>query len=282
MTRMIRYAGSRAIVRAASSHPSFKYANYAYKYGPTAMRAGARIGSWAYKRYKRRRGGTKKRAKFSSRNIGERIGSDSCKQVIERNDGSFSARSTRVLYSRVLTSISKGDNINDREKNKINCRGFKICLAFYNTVNSVLYVNIAVLSKKNEETNPDPQDFFRSDGARRSVDFDNTLSGLETNCLAINTDKYVILKRKRMLLNNDSNGGVFTRQSGSNFRTINWYIKLKRQLRFTDNTTDIPLTGNVFLVYWFDRFIANAADTPVGNAVQMQERHVMYYREPKA
>ncbi len=260
--------------------PQYRYARMAMRYGPTAARAGGRIAKWAYRRYKtgRRSGYSRaKRGRFSKTRIGEVVGSSNSKPRIQVRNSLALSRASRTLYSENLTVTDQGGNRNERERGVINCRGFRICMAIRNNISEPLYVNVAVVSPKNagEITSAN---FFRASGQSRGSDFDNSKTGLEFHCLPLNTDKFAILKHKRYRLNNEESGSNIT---GKNYMNIDWYIKLKRQLRYDDTTTTSPIDGAVYLLYWCDRFFGQDSNIPVGASMSTMERHIMYFHDTK-
>lgn len=272
--------GGRAITM---SVPQYRYARMAARYGPTAARAAGKIARFAFKKWRaRRRGGYRsaKRARFSRSNIGERIGTSNAKTAIQTRLQAANGRNTRTLYSRNLTSLTFGGNINQRERNVVNCRGFKICMQIRNDNSEPMYVNVAVVSPKNSGSVA-PANFFRSHGPERASDFDNQKTGMEMNCLGLNTDKFDILRRKRYRLRGNGVAGDFVQDSGSNYIDIDWYIKLKRQLRFDRNEAESPTDGVVYLIYWMDKYFASQGQVPSLNALTVQERYWMFYRETK-
>lgn len=281
MTRaLVVRQGSRAIVRAASYHPAFRYARYANtarRYGPTAFKYGTKIARFMYNRYKSRKA---KKARFSKQHIGHRVGSARTKTRVELNND-FTGLGSRTLRIRGLTFIPKGQLINERERNVVNVRGFKICLAVRNMIAQPVYFNAAVVSVRND-TVVTTSNFFRAQGAERGQNFENSLTGLQMHCLNLNTDKFNILKHRRYRLAPDVNDSSnYQDNKGNSYMNIDWYIKLKRQLRFDDDDQNTPIDSPIYLVYWCDAWTAAAGSTPIGNAVNVQDRHICYFKEPK-
>lgn len=276
---------SRAIVRAgravALTNPYARAGYLTAKYGPTAARAAWRIGKWAVKRYRKRgRSGYRaaKRARFSKTRIGERVGSANCKRSVQATSD-YVTNNSRTLYTIELTQIPKGDNIDERETNIVNCRGFKINMFMANTSFVPLYVNVAVLSNKFSGVAPPATvSFFRSSGINRGLDFSNLRTAMEFHSLPINTDAYSVLRHKRYRLT-EKGGSNFKSNRGASYKNIRMWIKLKRQLRFELPTDESPSNGRVYLVYWCDQVDANGASTPITNVLGVQERHVCYFKD---
>lgn len=233
----------------------------------------AELGYMAYRSWKGR----------ARRQIGEAPGHGNAKREVVFEQ-SITNRDTRTLYSHPLTEIDQGTNINERERRLANIRGWKICMEVKNLRNIPLYVNIAILCPKagTLSSGTSVTDFFRaSQGPDRAVDFDTNLSGLEFHCLPINTDRYAILKHKRTRLVAMASGGDTVALNGYSYMNVDWYIPLKRQIRYDGATGDKIEAGKTFLVYWFDGFSTNAVTAAVVAAAQTSVRAVAYFRDPK-
>lgn len=280
--------GGQLITRAAMMHPQYRYARAAYRYGPTAARAAARVARFVYSRYRRRRKNYTKRgaSKRARLGIGERIGSSNSKRVVALRSGGADNFDTRTLYSDNLTTVDhlNLDARNVRQREVVNCRGFKICMSARNSAKAPLYWNVAVLSPKNAGSIT-AANFFRSDGESRARDFDLTLNSLEFHCLPINTDKFYILKHKRYRLApepaNSGTSGLYTQSQGKNYVNVDWYVPLKRQLRYDDPESTSPIDGATYLVHWCDTFNVAENSGTAASAMQITSRHIMYFREPR-
>lgn len=283
MTRALAYrTGSALVRRAAMRHPTYRYARTAYKYGPTAVKYGSKIARFMYRRYKKRKQSPAKKARMG---IGENLGTSNAKQEIQLRDTIFVARSSRTLYIENITGTDQGtaNNRTERQMSVINCRGFRICMAVRNQLNQPLYFNMAIVSPKNSGQIT-TANFFRGQGNNsRGLAFDNSRTSLEFHCLPLNTDNKYILKHKRYRLNPDSptTQTQYDQESGSSYKNIDWYVKLKRQLRYQDADANFPIDGSVYLVHWFDLWSATAGSAEVPNCATNMQRNIMYYRETK-
>lgn len=255
---------------ALSYYPPAKRVRYAMRYGPHAIRAGRKI--WGmYRKWK------KKRAPKSTRRIGERVGSSSAKRSVQLLQA-LTNRQTRTLYQTRLTQIPFGNNVNERERNVVNVRGFTLCMHFRNDLNVPLYLNVAVVSRKDEgDAAPVVNDFFRGFDNQRATDFGNGLLPLEFHCSPINSDKYHIIRHKRYTIDPLPGGLTYTSEH-RNWRNLNWYIPFKRQLRWDQNADNNPIDGNCFLVYWCDQVSAAAGSAPVALAMNVALWNKCYYR----
>lgn len=247
-----------------------KGARMAYRSGKKRVRKMAR--KYTHKRKVRQR-------------IGERVGTGTSKTTLAR-ETDVTVLQTRTLYSDALMDIAKNtsadDLIHNRQRDMVNFRGAKLYYHFRNTQNNTMLVNFAVVRpKKAGSIGPDATDFFKSQGTgtERARNFATALSSMEFHYLPINSDEYDILMHKRFRLQGLTDGADVERSS-SNFKKIDRYIKINRQLRY-DGTGESP-TGNsaIYTVYWFD-FQMTTGGSSATFGPQMQNRVISYFREPK-
>lgn len=236
------------------------------------------------RRYRRGRGRYSSMGGKRAR-IGERIGTSTCKTNIAIDDRQLISQSSRILNgtNEELISTDKGDAINQRTRQVINLRGWKMDFEVVGTMTTPCYVNLALVMVKGGTTSsgvPNNADFFRYHSADRARNFGTFLSGLEFGTLPINTDKYVVLKHKRMLLiPGIDDPGTFRTEGGKNWRRLSWYIKVKRQIRY-DASQNIPESGQVYLLHWGAGFGESEGAPSVVGAYSLHRRIVQYFRDP--
>lgn len=270
-----------------------RYAASMYRRRRAIRRAGrvARLAGVAYRNrgtlksgYKRARMAIKtrqaKRARFSTRNVGEPVGTSTSKRFTSKDTTSV-AKDSRTLYSEELTIIPHSSNnvIDNRQRNIVNLRGFKICMEFLNNIGQTQYFHVAIVSPKNSNSTVETTDFFRGTGSSRAVDFGQALSSLDFHCRGINTDKYTVLMHKRYRIQGNSNS-TYVDRSGRNYMNMMMYKKIKRQLRFEQTADNSPISGRIFLVYWSDLFATADGTAPTTGAYAVGERHIAYFKEP--
>lgn len=247
------------------------------------MRAASKIGKWAYRRYRGR-----KRKK-----VNDNVGARGRRKIGHRpNQGNTKRRafnttqvlgsSDRTLQTRNLCNIEFGDNVDERQRNMINIRGFKICMEFKNNLIEPIYVNVAILHNKDStDGEPTNTDFFRASGSNRGIDFGNAaLTGLDYHCRNINTDKHVILMHRRYKLTDKSTSGTFEANQGNSYMTMQRYIPLKRQIRFDGNADTVP-NGSVYLCWWVSTWGSPAGAAPTAAAYDVTYRYTTYYKETR-
>jgi len=188
------------------------------------------------------------------------------------------------LYEVEMTNIDSTTNntISLRQRDIINVRGFKICMEVTNKGAVPLYFNVAVIAPKDGAAGVNTVDFFRSSATERARDFSTDLTSLEYHCLPINTDRYTVLKHKRYRLLSGPTGSDYIANSGKNYMNLDWYIPLKRQVRFNNGDGGSPESGKVYFVYWGSGFGQNGGVIQGNADMEITERIVTYFREPRA
>ena len=183
--------------------------------------------------------------------------------------------STRTLNFEQLINLTRGDNINARERDIIDLRGFKVCIQMQNLrLSTPMYVNVAIVSSKFDPTSsPSVTGFFRGQDATRGDDFSTSLQSLEFHCLPINTDKYFIQTHRRYKLAAFNTDQV-------DYAMKEFYVPIKRQIRF-DNSASGSLNRQFYLVWWCDTLLAPGGAAAIPSAFNFQYKVVTYYREPK-
>lgn len=248
-----------------------RYARAGTMLGRAAI--GAELGYYAYNKIKN---------KFSPRQIGEAPGTGTAKKcaTVDQNPTN---RDSRTLYTEELTAIPQGDDIDQRERMLANVRGFQVHAEIRNNSPVPLYVNVAILCTKagTSSATIDASDFFRAAiGQNRARDFSTILNSNEMHNLAINSDRYVILRHKRYRLAEDNSTSYNTQKSNS-YMNLKWYVPFKRQLRWDSGLGVQPENGEVFLVYWFDLFGSTTGTGASPAAATSAWRVVTTFRDPK-
>ncbi len=238
-----------------------------------------------------------KRRRLAKKQLGQRPQRKPAK-IIEETSGAptdpFFMKNTRTLYAKRLCNIAKNEatvvgNTVDTSDTKFKRRtdtvmlsGFKFCFEVDNTdsidTTKPMYVNFAVLvdkeSSSSQTENLGTSDFFRDlrKNKDRSIDFSTGLSSNELHCLPINTDKFGILKHKRMRLAGNNANSV-----NKQFRNMDFYLRCKRQLRWDAGNT-YPEGPRVYAVMWCSRFGDNAGKAVEPDQIKMHGRILTYFR----
>jgi hypothetical protein len=217
--------------------------------------------------------------------IGHQVGSGNAKRCVTTNLAI--SENIRTIYTVDLTSIEKGSNLNQRRRDMVNIRGFKLSHQYKNKSPNPVIINYAIVMDKRQMdgvTAVTDEDFFRGNFTQRAQNFVLSLSGTVMNSLSLNPERFVILMRKRMML-----GPGFvtdpeaTTQTGysydvtKSYRYFNHYVPIRRQFRFEDDKCQTPLV----LIYWYDFFMAPPDQTQTTNVVDHQIYGVTYFKEPK-
>jgi len=217
--------------------------------------------------------------------VGEKPGTATCKTEAQ-NYSIFTTVDTRELNSFDLVNIARETallaELNDRDRDIVNVRGFKIEQIFRNKSGFPMTVNWAVIASKltSQEVAPDPIEFFRGNDTNRGENFNVALNTLRLHKQPINTDRWAVLCHKRFRLNRNG-GEVFYNQNGKDYRWVKRYIKINRQIRFNGVTPLSQVQGQLWLVFWIDRMIQIGGAPVIVDQAEYQARIVTYFREPK-
>jgi len=218
-------------------------------------------------------GGAALAYRYARRRIGHKKNKSNSKRQLIKQDPV--AQPSDTLNQNILTNLGSAATLsrNTRETDSVNIAGWKICLNFRNNSDQPLYVNVAVVSPKDQLTASIPtSDFFRSDASQRGINFDDAgLNALQKHCMAINTDLYNILWHKRFKLAGqyDSSPGPDPSHFSSgypSYMTMEKFVPLKRQLTF-DNTASQAADDTVWLVMWHNHQHDGTGITPASNLV---------------
>ena len=262
--------------RAIGAYGQFKAAPYE-KY----LKQGMRGAKFVYKHRKAFVDFARKRRKtkhhFDTRNVGQPNDEPMKSHMVTDNTG---IKSTRTLYSTEMTAIPRNTTANDIDKRNRQIafiRGFKICLEVENLSSKPVYLNVAVLAPKCESIASMSADFFRGSKSERSIDFDTTLSSLDFHCMSINTDKFTILKHKKLLF---AQYGSTTNDGGTRtaYTVIDMWVPLNRQIRYEDSTNNYSCNP-VHLVYWLDKFGTVGGAAAQGGQMTIAEQTTCVFKD---
>ena len=187
--------------------------------------------------------------------VGEDPGMSNCKRQTTNDVATISPGTPGTnldIYS--LTDLTKGSDINNRERDLINCRGFRIRYHFSVLGLNPVHVHLAVVAPKQtwdlSGQAAASSQFLRGNGATRFLNFGSANSGLVNNHNGINTDRFTVLSHKRVPLGLAGSTSNYMGGTTPNWSSGDYYVKVNRQLRYESGgtTCDTP----VYLVVWFD------------------------------
>lgn len=252
---------------------AYTMASHVYNNRKRYARA-ARVIGRAYRSYKKRRIG------MNRIDVPKRAASAKKDETVIVNQ---SVIASRTLYSSELTNIPRGSNneINLRQRDQIYYAGSKICVEIQPVTASVspIYFNMAVVYDKRTNdvvTTVDTEDFFRGVGVgSRSQDFDpNGLTGMEFHCLPLNTDRFTVLKHKRIMMNGNSDGLNY---KGTNYRFFQMYVPIKKRIAYEDGNCQ----SKIHVLWWCSRFNTLDSDGPEATMLRTSIRAHTYFRDTK-
>jgi len=241
-----------------------------------------------------RRVRTKRRIKarrFNRTEIGDRVGTASTKEYLTASEqGPLDSRVMQVSSILGLPASSTND-VNERQRNVINLRGWKMYMRFDrvdtgNTASAAqnLHLNIAVLCPRHDKDVANVEDNFFRDGTQndRALDFNPTTSRHDPLVYCrypINPDQFTILKHKRYKLGRTITTNSEADANKDSTLTLKWWIPLKRQIRY-NGTISTSHQENVFLCMWYD-FQGFTSTTVDYGALNFRYFVHLVYREPR-
>lgn len=267
-TRYARYSPRLRTAAIAGRTARFAYDNRreAAHAARVIQRAAKRAAKYAYARNKPR----------AADKVGEPVGSGNTKRGLTVFEGP-TLKPTRTLHFNNILDIARGIQVDERTRDIINVRGFKLCMEIKSLTASVspgdqLLFNVAVISPR-DSTSTSVTDFFRNNsGDSRGTDFSTGLTSTEFHCLPINSDKYHVLMHKKVVLGDSLN------DVNPSHVFIDEYIKIDRQFRFDSGTTSTA-NNSIYLVYWADISMKAAGSLVEINAFNMSNTGILYFRE---
>lgn len=281
---LTRYGSRGGLIRYGSYGNPYLRAGATLYANRRRIRMGLRAVRGAKRAFTSYRARSRKRAKFSPKRMGSPPNTNSPKtntvhQLLTQFD-------TRTLGLIDLTTIQRGDGINERERDTLHLSGVKFCWELRNDTELPLYLNMAVVHIKGCTPIEDiAKDFFRGAGNNTSngrfLDFSDELTSNEFRCLPLNTDKFVVLHHKRMrLIPQDQSAERINDQSGRNYRNVDWYTKINRTIQYDENGARTD-NSNLYFMYWCDQYLQPGGTLPVTGALQTQRKFITYFHEPR-
>lgn len=270
-----------AVNTARMVEDAYEAGKEAFKSLPPGLQKGIKAGASRLRKKTKRSWDSYRKGQGPRFDFGAPVGEETTKrfQPYSRAAVPFA---TRTLYTEDLVQIPVGtsNQINNRQRGIINCRGISLYMNIRNNQEDAMYCNVAVIVPKYNQSlgAANTVDFFRGNGSSRGENFGTGLSGLEMHMLPINKDQFHILYHRRLTL--APRGPVAADfsigNSMSNYHTIKKYIKVNRQLRYEGNNI---VSGRIQLVYWFSDFDAVPTSAAEPNAVTLSEHHLVYFRD---
>lgn len=264
--RMKRYANlvryrSPALVAASAGLGALSNTSY----GKYAMRNAGRFARKAYSYIKRQRD-----------QVGERIGKDRTRSTNSAEN--FNSIDSRTLYSvPLITNITEGTGNSQRMRDLINLRGFKIRMEINNDLSGPIVFSIALVHPK-ATYDLTTLDWFRDNGGDRATNFNDNLTSLDFATRQINTDRYAVFMHKKYRLSADGDTSL---PNTDRTRILDFYVPIKKQIRFDEvDVGELPV-HQCYLVYWCDRLNAGSLTPPQQDAMTVNYRFITYFRNTK-
>jgi len=227
---------------------------------------------------RRRRSNWKVRAR---RQIGKPLQQKAAVKTALSSESLNFAMNNNTLYSFDLDRIPlQGTGKNQRDSDRVNIRGIRTMVSFCNSLGgstgptglpNMIHVNFAWIGLKREDANNLELDFFRSDADQRGSGFANA-PPIFSKYQAINTDKFVVLKHKRISLNPHLAG-----IPGYSY-TRKFWMPIKRQVVFEAPTDVQPQEGRMLFVCWAIGAFYNGGTTQA-DICRLSIRNVLFFTD---
>lgn len=158
---------------------------------------------------------------------------------------------TNVLNTVDLLTIPQGTGIQQRESNRILLKGIKFNLAFVNDYAGTpagkfsIMCNCALVTPKLSKT-MNTGNFFRDYTTEDNIGF-SSIGPWERHTRPINGTEYIVHWHKRFILN-QNNTGIDRKIQ---MKRIIKYMKINKQVTYTNNGTTDVCDNNMFLLTWY-------------------------------
>lgn len=196
--------------------------------------------------------------------------------------------STRSLTNVPVIKVTKTPNVEGtRNRDHVYISGVRLRMEIVNNLTTAIHGNIAVVSNKYcDGTAPDADYLFRgldsNTSNARHTGFDVALSSLDLNSLSLNADRFQVYFHKKFHLGekeavSPATTGTTTQLTDS-YMLVDQYIRIKKDVRFEPGQTT-PVTGQVYLLYWYDAVGSPPGTPTTANAVYTVTKTNLYFRD---
>lgn len=207
---------------------------------------------------------------------------------------------SRTLYGADITNIppatvsSIGSNVMNiaaRLLGTVKIVGLKYRFIIRNNLTAPVWFNYALISFKNSIPALNSIDypgepytvptlatdgFFRYNGQSRDENFDNSLPSSIINFNPISSDQYVVHMHKRRMFGPLNATTEYNVADKHNYGVISGYFPINRIVRYNDDIFDTCETP-VYLLYWLDRHQSNLGESPLEDAMYVQQYHYVIF-----
>lgn len=186
--------------------------------------------------------------------------------------------SSRVLYSSTITDIAYGTAIDQRQRDTVLVKGFKIWfhVKVPQGVTIPRVLRIAVISAKNNTIAS--SNFLKGYGNDNGLDFQDTRNGIEMTKSQINPREYVTLWQTKIMLppgNQNATAAPYDKHNGVHM--ISKYVPLNRVLMWDSSLSIEPDSDRCYMVYWLDDPLAPPGTAPAVDQLLMSNQVVTYF-----
>lgn len=168
-------------------------------------------------------------------------------------------------------------NIDKRARGLCYISGFKLNIIYQNKRATPVILRWAVVHPKGGQSFS-TAGFFRAWGTSRDLDFGGATTCIQANNLPISSDRFHVLAQGKKQLNAVNNPNVWNEQRGGNHFFLRRWIRLKRQIRYNDDSTE-DAESRIYFCYWVNNIIGTVSQS--ADSFEVQSEIVTYFRDPK-
>lgn len=185
---------------------------------------------------------------------------------------------SRTLLTQDVTTIPYGSAENERERNKLLLKGFRLRGFFRNNLGPPTVVRVALVAPR-QGTVASTTNFFKGFDGERGLDFSTLRDGLQMTSNGINDDVFAIIYQTRIELGATSATSTTFANNMPSIGYLNAWVPLERQLTYDSSADNVPDSDRVFLVWWMDDpYAANGAATTASTFLYSMSC-VTYYKD---
>lgn len=187
--------------------------------------------------------------------------------------------SSNVLNTVGVTSIEQGTAINQRERQLVQLRGFKIHYVARNLVGLPVYNRLALVRFKYRSdagTSPDiDTDFFRGQLSKRAIPFTSVANAQHLYDYSINTDKFEVLWDHKFILYGNNLPGTAEEAAFTKF--VDKFVPCNKVIHY-DDTTSFSDNDGIYLIHWCAAYNNNTI-TPVTGQVYTRGHVTTFFQD---
>lgn len=195
-------------------------------------------------------------------------------------DESPGVKNGNVLYTQEISKIPQDNTIDGRERAVIKLKGVKINHWIFNEQTKPMMYRWALIQFKHNtssaSTSNVKNEFFRSQGDQRVVNFDVLTNAQHKHTYGINTDRFHVHGQGSFLLSAVTDTTT-KNETRDNYRMVSTYVPVNKLAHY-EGPTDDDCTEALIFCYWANVWDKNntTADTA---AINTRSAFTLYFQD---